>query len=263
MNEFLSEAVGTFILILFGIGVNAGSNLSKSFSNKESNSWAMGTFGWGMAVTLGVYAAGQFSDAHINPAVTLGLLSSGEIEFYTAIVYIFGQTVGAFSGCLIIYLHYLPLWPDNDSDKVLGIFATSPSKPSKWSNLLSEIIGTFILLFGLKFIGINEFTDGLNPIVVGFLVCAIGLSLGGTTGYAINPVRDFIPRLSHFILPIPGKGSSNWSYAWIPVIGPIIGGVMGVSTFNFLFDNILSIYFVISLSFFIIISILSFIENKN
>ena len=263
MNEFLSEAVGTFILILFGIGINAGSNLSKSFSNKESNSWAMGTFGWGMAVTLGVYAAGQFSGAHINPAVTLGLFSSGEIEFYTAIVYIFGQIVGAFSGCLIIYLHYLPLWSDNDSDKVLGIFATSPSKPSKWSNLLSEIIGTFILLFGLKFIGINEFADGLNPIVIGFLVCAIGLSLGGTTGYAINPVRDFIPRLAHFILPIPGKGTSNWSYAWVPVIGPIIGGVMGVSTFNFLFDNILSIYFVVSLSFFIIISILSFIENKN
>ena len=263
MNEFLSEAVGTFILILFGIGINAGSNLSKSLSNKESNSWAMGTFGWGMAVTLGVYAAGQFSGAHINPAVTLGLLSSGEIEFYTALVYIFGQMVGAFFGCLIIYLHYLPLWPDNDSDKVLGIFATSPSKPSKWSNLLSEIIGTFILLFGLKFIGINEFADGLNPIVIGFLVCAIGLSLGGTTGYAINPVRDFIPRLAHYILPIPGKGTSNWSYSWIPVMGPIIGGVMGVSTFIFLFDNILSIYFVVSLSLSIIISILSFLENKN
>tara|TARA_Y100000768_G_scaffold150675_1_gene112555 strand:- start:789 stop:1577 length:789 start_codon:yes stop_codon:yes gene_type:complete len=262
MNEFLSEAIGTFILILFGLGVNAGSSLNNSFSNKISNSWVMGTFGWGLAVTLGVYAA-KFSGAHINPAVTIGLLTSGEISSIKAFVYIFGQITGAFIGCIIIFLHYLPLWEGTKSDKILGVFATSPSKPSKWSNLLSEIIGTFILLFGLKFIGTNEFSDGLNPLIVGLLVCAIGISLGGTTGYAINPVRDFIPRLVHYILPIPGKGNSNWSYSWIPVIGPIIGGVMGVSFFLYLFEGLVTPYFIISFSLFILISLLSYFEFKT
>ena len=264
MNEFLAEAIGTFILILFGCGVNAGTSLDKSLSNKNSNSWVVGTLGWGLAVTLGVYASGKFSGAHINPAVTLGFLSINEIESYDAINYILGQSIGAFMACIIIYLHYLPHWSKTDNQSVkLGVFATGPAIDSKWSNLLSEIIGTFALLFGIMFIGMNEFANGLNPLIVGGLVCAIGISLGGTTGYAINPVRDFIPRLAHFILPISGKGDSNWNYSWIPVMGPIIGGILGTTTYQFLFENSTNIYFIISIILFLIVSILSFFENSE
>ena len=263
MNELLSEAIGTFVLILFGCGVNAGTSLKNSYSKKASNSWTVGTLGWGLAVTLGVYAS-QHSGAHINPAVTFGLLSSGDIELTKAFEYLIGQSVGAFLACVIIYLHYLPHWSKTNDKKVkLGVFATSPSISSRWANLNSEILGTFALLFGLKFIGINEFAQGLNPIVVGCLVCAIGISLGGTTGYAINPVRDFIPRLSHYILPIPGKGDSNFGYSWIPVIGPLTGGVLGVTVYEFLFENIENIYLYLSVGIFLIVSTLSIIESKN
>ena len=151
----------------------------------------------------------------------------------------------------------------NDKKVKLGVFATSPSISSRWANLNSEILGTFALLFGLKFIGINEFAQGLNPIVVGCLVCAIGISLGGTTGYAINPVRYFIPRLSHYILPIPGKGDSNFGYSWIPVIGPLTGGVLGVTVYEFLFENIENIYLYFSVGIFLLVSTLSIIESKN
>ena len=264
MNELLAEAIGTFILILFGCGVNAGTSLNKSFSNKSSNSWIVGTIGWGLAVTLGVYASGQVSGAHINPAVTIGLLSNGEMEFSLALKYLTGQVMGAFIGALIIYFHYLPHWDKTDDKKTkLGVFSTSPAIDSKWSNLLSETVGTFALLFGLMFIGTNNFAEGLNPIVVGSLVCAIGISLGGTTGYAINPVRDFIPRLAHSILPIKGKGDSNWSYSWIPVLGPILGGILGVNAYEFLFNNSISNTFIISSVLFLILIVLTFIENKD
>ena len=264
MNELLAEAIGTFILILFGCGVNAGISLNKSFSNKSSNSWIVGTIGWGLAVTLGVYASGQVSGAHINPAVTIGLLSNGEMELSLALKYLTGQVMGAFIGALIIYFHYLPHWDKTDDKKTkLGVFSTSPAIDSKWSNLLSETVGTFALLFGLMFIGTNNFAEGLNPIVVGSLVCAIGISLGGTTGYAINPVRDFIPRLAHSILPIKGKGDSNWSYSWIPVLGPILGGILGVNAYEFLFNNSISNTFIISSVLFLILIVLTFIENKD
>ena len=263
MNELLSEAIGTFILILFGCGVNAGLSLNKSYSKKDGNSWTVGTLGWGLAVTLGVYA-GKFSGAHINPAVTIGLLSIGEIQYINAIYYIIGQSIGAFIACVFVYLHYLPHWSKTEDKSVkLGVFATSPSINSKWSNLLSETVGTFALLFGLQFIGIHQFADGLNPLIVGVLVCAIGISLGGTTGYAINPVRDFIPRLAHYILPISGKGDSNWNYSWIPVFGPIVGGVLGVNMYEFLFENTVNVYLYISLSIFFIVTALSIIENKD
>ena len=163
-----------------------------------------------------------------------------------------------------MYLHYLPHWSKTEDKSVkLGVFATSPSINSKWSNLLSETVGTFALLFGLQFIGIHQFADGLNPLIVGGLVCAIGISLGGTTGYAINPVRDFIPRLAHYILPISGKGDSNWNYSWIPVFGPIVGGVLGVNMYEFLFENTVNVYLYISLSIFFIVTALSIIENKD
>jgi len=264
MNELLAEAIGTFILILFGCGVNAGTSLNSSFSNKSSNSWMVGTLGWGFAVTLGVYASGQVSEAHINPAVTIGLLSNGQIEASLALKYLTGQIIGSFFGSLIVYFHYLPHWQKTEDKNIkLGVFATSPALSSKWSNFLSETIGTFALLFGLMFIGTNKFADGLNPIVVGGLVCAIGTSLGGTTGYAINPVRDFIPRLAHAILPIKGKGDSNWSYAWIPVFGPILGGILGVNTYEFLFNSSVSSTFILSSVVFLIIIVLTFFENRD
>ena len=148
MSEFLAEAIGTFILILFGCGVNAGTSLSKSLSNKSSNSWVVGTLGWGLAVTMGVYASGKVSGGHINPAVTVGLLTNGEINTISAIKYISGQCIGAFNACIFIYFHYLPNWYKTESQDIkLGVFATSPSINSRWSNLLSEIIGTFVLLF--------------------------------------------------------------------------------------------------------------------
>ena len=151
MTELTSEAIGTFILILFGCGVNAGTSLKNSYSKRESNSWTVGTLGWGLAVTLGVYAS-QYSGAHINPAVTFGLLSSGDIELTKAFEYLIGQSIGAFLACSVIYLHYLPHWSKtNDKKVILGVFATSPSISSKWANLNSEILGTFALLFGLKF----------------------------------------------------------------------------------------------------------------
>ena len=234
MMELLSEAIGTFVLILFGCGLNAGLSLNNTHSNKDGNGWSVGTLGWGLAVTLGVYASSKFSDSHINPAVTFGLLSSGEIELTKAIEYIIGQCLGAFLACIIIYLHYLPHWIKTNDEKVkLGVFATSPSISSKWSNLNSELIGTFALLFGLKFIGINDFAQGLNPIVVGALVCAIGISLGGTTGYAINPARDLGPRIVYQFLPRKAK-DADWAYSWVPIIAPIVGAVVSGLCYNVL-----------------------------
>jgi len=143
-------------------------------------------------------------------------------------LYIAAQMLGAFIGAVVVYLHYLPHWKvTDDADKKLAVFSTDPAISNSGANLLSEIIGTFILVLGILAIGANEFTEGLNPLIVGALIVSIGLSLGGTTGYAINPARDLAPRIAHFLLPIPGKRDSNWSYSWIPVVGPIIGGIYG------------------------------------
>ena len=226
MSAFLGEIIGTMILIILGGGVCAGVNLRKSIA--ENSGWIVITMGWGLAVAVGVYAVGHISGAHLNPAVTLGLAISGDFPWDKVPSYILGQFIGAFLGACIVYLHYLPHWrATEDPGKKLGVFSTGPAIPHALSNLLSEIIGTFVLVLGIQAIGANKFTDGLNPLIVGFLIVAIGLSLGGTTGYAINPARDLGPRIAHAVLPIPGKGSSNWGYAWIPVVGPILGGMFG------------------------------------
>jgi glycerol uptake facilitator protein len=152
--------------------------------------------------------------------------------------YVLAQVGGAFLGAMLVWIHYMPHWrATEDQATKLGVFATSPAIPTKYGAIVSEIIGTFVLLFAIMFIGVNEFASGLNPLVIGSLVVAIGLSLGGTSGYAINPARDFGPRLAHAILPIFGKGSSNWNYALIPIIGPVLGGVWGVSAYQFLFES--------------------------
>ncbi|WP_085506054.1 MIP/aquaporin family protein [Thalassobacillus devorans] len=234
MHEFLAELIGTMILIIFGGGVVAGVVLKNS--KAEGSGWVVITIAWGLAVAMAVYAVGQFSGAHINPAVTLGFAAVGEFPWEKVPMYITAQMIGAFIGGVIVFLNYLPHWrKTEDQGAKLAVFSTDPAVRSPFSNLVSEIIGTFVLLMGLMFIGANDFTDGLNPMIVGALIVAIGMSLGGTTGYAINPARDLGPRIAHAFLPIPGKGGSDWSYAWVPVVGPAIGGIYGAVFYRAMF----------------------------
>lgn len=228
MTPFWGEFIGTMLLILLGDGVVAGVLLKGSKS--EGAGWIVISLAWGLAVVMGIYAVGQISGAHLNPAVTLGLAAEGSFPWEKVPGYLLAQLLGAIVGAKLVWLHYLPHWSrTEDQSAKLAVFCTGPAIRSTWSNLLSEILGTFVLVGGVLFIGANKFTDGLNPIVVGALVVAIGMSLGGTTGYAINPARDLGPRIAYALLPITGKGGSDWGYAWIPVVGPIIGGMLGAA----------------------------------
>lgn len=234
MSPFLGEVIGTMILIILGNGVVGGVVLNKS--KAHNSGWIVITLGWGLAVAIAAYAVGGISGAHLNPALTIALAIIGQFSWSDVPMYIAAQLIGAFLGAVVVWLHYFPHWKaTEDPAAKLGVFATDPAIPHRLSNLISEIIGTFILVLGILAIGANKFADGLNPLIVGFLIVSIGLSLGGTTGYAINPARDFGPRLAHFLLPIAGKGSSNWGYAWIPVIGPIIGGGFGALFYKVFF----------------------------
>lgn len=242
MTPFIAELVGTMILIVFGAGVVGGVLMKKS--KAQDSGWIVITVGWGLAVAMGVYAVGGVSGAHLNPAVTLGMASIGEFPWADVPTYMLAQILGAISGAIIVYFHYLPHWKETEDEAAkLSVFATIPAIRHPLSNLTSEIIGTFILLLGLLAIGANEFTEGLNPLIVGALIVAIGVSLGGTTGYAINPARDLGPRIAHFFLPIPGKGKSDWSYAWIPVVGPLLGGTFGALFYQQVFEGVTSIAF--------------------
>ena len=236
MTTFLGEFIGTMLLLIFGSGVVAGVLLKGS--KAENAGWMVITTAWGLAVTIAIYAVGSISGAHLNPAVTLSLACTGDLAWAQVPSYISGQLLGAFAGAVVIWLHYLPHWKEtSDAGLKLAVFATGPAIRKTWANLLSEIIGTFILMFGLCAIGANKFSDGLNPLVIGGFIVAIGLSLGATTGYAINPARDLGPRIAHFLLPIHGKGSSDWNYAWIPVVGPILGGIAGALLYKAVFKN--------------------------
>lgn len=226
MTGFVGEIVGTMILIILGCGVNASGSLTLALG--KGAGWLMGAVGWGLAVAMGVFAVGDISGAHLNPAVTVGLAIVNEFPWSRVPTYILAQMIGALLGATVIFFHYVPHWSrTKDPATKLGVFATGPAIAHTPSNLLSEVIGTFLLVLGLLAIGANEFTEGLKPLVVGLLITSIGLSLGSTTGYAINPARDLGPRIAHAILPIVGKGGSNWNYAWIPVVGPIVGGLYG------------------------------------
>lgn len=263
MSPFMGEVIGTMILIIFGAGIGAGSSLKGTYSH--SAGWIVTTLAWGLGVTMGVFAVGSISGAHLNPAVTIALAINGDFPWGDVPGYIIAQMIGAIIGAIIIFLHYLPHWKvTKDEATKLGVFSTSPAIPHTFSNLLSEIIGTFILVLGLLFIGANKFAEGINPLVVGLLIVAIGMSLGGTTGYAINPARDLGPRIAHFLLPIPGKGSSNWPYAWIPVVGPILGGALAVAIYQTIFlgtlTNLLWIVLAITI---VILSLASMFGNKR
>ena len=234
MSPYVAEFFGTMLLILLGEGVVAGVLLKGS--KAENAGWLTIVVAWGLAVTLAIYAVGQISGAHLNPAVTVALALSGSFPWHQVAGYCAAQIVGAFTGAVLVWLHYLPHWKNTASAELkLAVFATGPAIRSPLNNLLSEAIATAVLILGLLFIGANRFADGLNPLIVGLLIISIGLSLGGTTGWAINPARDFGPRMAHTILPIAGKGTSDWSYGWIPVVGPLIGSGLGVLVYRSLF----------------------------
>jgi len=236
MGIFGAEVIGTALLILLGNGVVACVllNLSKG----QNSGWIVITFGWGMAVMVAVFAVGQFSGAHLNPAVTVGFAVAGTTEWGDVPEYFAGEFVGAFIGATLVWLAYLDHWRETEDPGLkLACFSTAPAIRNPVSNIITEVIGTFVLVFGVLAFFANEATaaTGLGGLIVGLLVLGIGLSLGGPTGYAINPARDLGPRIMHAILPIAGKGDSDWSYAWVPVVGPIIGAVLAGAAFELFF----------------------------
>jgi len=232
---FLAEVIGTAILILLGDGVVAGVLLTRS--KAQNSGWIVITMGWGLAVAMAVYAVGGFSGAHINPAVTLGVfLTDPAFGVDKLLGYWAAEMTGAFIGAVLVYLHYLPHWEaTEDADLKLAVFSTGPAIRNTAANFISEFIGTFVLVFAVFAIGGPA--APIAPLAIGFLIVVIGLSLGGTTGYAINPARDLGPRIAHFLLPIPGKRDSDWQYSWIPVVGPLAGGAAGALAYQALFTN--------------------------
>jgi glycerol uptake facilitator protein len=243
MNPYLAEFIGTALLILLGNGVVANVVLPRTKGHAAG--WIVITFGWGMAVFLAVWCVGEASGAHLNPAVTLGLLAAGKFEAEKVAGYIAAQFAGAFVGTTLVLLYYWDHYvASNEPDTKLATFCTAPAIRRTSSNLFCEIIGTAVLVLAVLMaiepsISMAEAGTGgmatpsmklglgsLGALPVGLLVLSIGLSLGGTTGYAINPARDLAPRLAHALLPVPGKGGSDWGYAWIPVVGPVLGGLL-------------------------------------
>jgi len=241
MHPYLAEFTGTAMLILFGDGVVANVLLGKS--KGQGGGWIVIATGWGLAVAMAVYSVGTISGAHLNPAVTIGLAVIGKFAPAQIAGYIAAQMAGALFGALLVWLAYLPHWKETpDAGAKLAVFCTAPAIRSAPSNLLCEFIGAATLVFGALAIPSSAnlsgpgWVTGFGPLIVGLLVFAIGLSLGGPTGYAINPARDFGPRLAHAILPIAGKGGSDWSYAWIPILGPIFGGVCGAWAYRAMYS---------------------------
>lgn len=233
MNELTAEFIGTALLLLMGTGVVANATLNNTLA--QGSGWVLITFGWGLGVFIGVIVAGPYSGAHLNPAVTVGLAMAGKFAWPKVLGYTLAQLAGAFTGSSLAWFLYSSQYNQTkEPDTILGTFSTGPAIPNTIRNLYSEVLGTFVLVFVVLYIsggsieadGLNDAKIGLGSIgalPVALLVVAIGMSLGGTTGYAINPARDLGPRIAHSILPITHKGSSNWGYAWIPIIGPFIG----------------------------------------
>ncbi|GHG47215.1 glycerol transporter [Flavimobilis marinus] len=227
---FISEVVGTALLILLGAGVVANVILPKT--KGFNGGWIVITFGWGLAVFAGVWAAWR-SGAHLNPAVTVGIIANGQdqyvegvdVNLVNTLVYFAGEMIGAMLGALLAYLAYKKHFDlDADPGTKLAVFATAPEVRSPLWNVLTEVLGTFVLVFVI--LNFANTPTQLGPLAVALVVVGIGLSLGGPTGYAINPARDLGPRIVHALLPIKGKGSSDWSYAWVPVVGPLVGGAL-------------------------------------
>ncbi len=237
MTPFIAEVIGTFLLILLGNGVVANVILADTKGNGPHN-WLLISFGWGMAVFVAVFVSMDVSGAHLNPAVTLGLALAGKFPWADVGTYVLAQMIGAMLGTSFVWLTYRDHYNrTEDQGTILATFATGPAIRNLFNNCLTEVIGTFVLVFGALYIGgpTLEATGmegakvglgAMGALPVGLLVFAIGMSLGGATGYAINPARDLGPRIMHAILPIPNKGGSDWSYAWVPIVGPVIGGML-------------------------------------
>jgi glycerol uptake facilitator protein len=233
MSPFLGEFIGTALLIIMGSGVVANVVLSKT--KGQNSGWIVITFGWAMAVFIGVYASNKLGGSgHLNPAVSIGLAAFGDFDTSLLGTYLAAQMSGAFAGAIVAWLAYKQHFDDTaDKDLKLAVFSTGPAIRNPLYNLITEMIGTFILLFGALNISKSAASMGaLDALPVALLVLGIGLSLGGPTGYAINPARDLGPRIAHFILPIKGKRDSDWNYSWVPVVGPIIGGLLAAFLFK-------------------------------
>lgn len=235
MQILAAEFIGTLLLILLGNGVVANVLLGKS--KGEGAGWLAICTGWGIAVAVPVYLVGWASGAHINPAVTLGMALLGKTPWERVPLYVLGQMAGAFMGAILVWAAYLPHWSQPAAANFkLMVFCTKPAIRKTWANFLTEVIATAVLLIGILGIvdGGQDVTPSLQPFLIGVLVLGIGVSLGGPTGFAINPARDLAPRIAHAILPIPEKGSSDWGYAWVPVFGPLLGAALGVFFFQLL-----------------------------
>ncbi len=232
MSPFIGELIGTALLIILGDGVVANVVLNKTKGNNSG--WIVITFGWAIAVFVGVFTAASASGAHLNPAVTIAFAAIGKFDWALVPTYILAQILGAMLGALIVWLAYRQHFNEtDDAASQLAVFCNAPAIRNTIHNIVTEIIGTFVLVFAVLNIASPSSSLGaINALPVALIVLGIGLSLGGPTGYAINPARDLGPRIMHYILPMKGKGKSDWSYSWIPVIAPIIGGVIAAFLFQ-------------------------------
>ena len=242
MSEFTAELIGTMILIILGNGVVA--NVVLKGTKGHSGGWMVITTGWALAVFVGVVIAGPYSGAHLNPAVTIALAIVQKFAWSDVGIYILAQLIGSVIGATIVWIVYRDHFNETkEPDTQLAVFCTAPAIRNASFNLLSEVVGTFVLVFVIFYFSDAEIKDPRTPIGLGslgalpvaFLVWSIGLSLGGTTGYAINPARDFGPRIAHSLLPITGKGPSNWRYSWVPFIAPFLGA--GIAALLYMFLN--------------------------
>ncbi|WP_137597476.1 MIP/aquaporin family protein [Paucilactobacillus kaifaensis] len=227
MHGLVGELIGTCVLIVIGAGVGAGIHLQDSYASGESNDWFYITIVWGLAVTMGVYVAGSFGSlGHLNPAITIAYALFGLFSWHSVVPYLIGQFIGAFIGAVIVIVHYYPHFSATEGEKqgnTVGIFATMPAINNPVFNFLSEVIATFF--FVLILLNLGDFTKGLKPVIVGLIIFVIGAGLGPTTGFALNPARDWGPRLAYTLLPVPNKGIGHWNYAWVPMLGPMLGAI--------------------------------------
>ena len=242
-TKSLFEFIGTSILVLFGDGVVASNLLKKS--KGENGGWVVVTIAWGLAVMLGVFISGPYSGAHLNPAVTLGLAAAGTFSWSLVVPYIVAQMLGGFTGAVLVYLYSKDHYDATDDPAAkLATFCTAPAIRNYGRNLFSEIVGTVVLVFVILALSIdgNTFEVGMGALgafPVAMLIIALGMSLGGTTGYAINPARDLPPRIAHALLPIKGKRDSGWKYSWIPVLGPLLGGLFAALMYQCVYNCVL------------------------
>lgn len=232
LTGFIGEFIGSMMLLILGNGVVANVLLTKTKGNNSG--LIVIAFGWAMAVFVGVFCSAGLSKAHLNPAVTLSFAVAGQFEWVLVPVYLAAQFAGAMFGTLIVWIAYHPHFIQTaDPDLKLAVFCTSPAIRTPLSNLLTELIGTFVLVFAVfRLAAPTSSLGALDALPVGLLVLGIGVSLGGPTGYAINPARDLGPRIMHFILPMPNKRDSDWSYSWIPIVGPILGGILAAFVYK-------------------------------